>query len=320
MSYGNKGGWTSDKWDDYTTTNIAGKSTAQIFKNSRIHPDFDPKGIVMRESCDSPDYPNSTPIIIAFDVTGSMAEMPADMVKNGLPTVIEQTLQHKPVPDPQFLMMAVGDAYCDRAPLQATQFEVDIRIAQQLTDLYLEGNGGGNGGESYHLAWYFAAKKTKTDSLIKRGKKGIMFTIGDEHLHPTLEAAHIKEIFGDDVGENISSKDLIAMAEKHFDLYHIICTHGMDEKSSFSPIIKQWRDVLGKERVIVLKDHTHLPEIIASALRVHGGEATADVAKTWSGTTALVVADALKNLPTTTGRGGSGSPPAVWRPPAQKYG
>jgi len=234
------------------------------------------------------------------------------MVKTGLPTVIEQTLTHKPVPDPQFLMAAVGDAYSDRAPFQATQFESDIRIAQQLTDLYLEGNGGGNGGESYHLAWYFAAKKTKTDSLTKRGKKGILFTIGDEHLHPKLTSEAIERIFGDKIGEDISSEELISMAEKHYDLYHIICTHGMDDGSYFDPVIKSWQGILGKSRVIVLKDHEHLPEIIAATLRVHAGEPTADVAKTWSGNTAIAVVDALKNLPTPT-RGGGGKP-TVWRP------
>jgi hypothetical protein len=309
------GSWTSQDWGSYSSSN-AGKSTAQIFTQSSIHPDYDPKNITVRESCDSPDHPQSTPIIIAFDVTGSMSEIPAEMVKTGLPTVIEQTLLHKPVPDPQFLMAAVGDARCDRAPFQATQFESDIRIAQQLTDLYLEGNGGGNGGESYHLAWYFAAKKTKTDSLIKRGKKGILFTIGDEHLHPVLTSDQIESVFGDKIGEDISSETLIAMAEKHYDLYHIICTHGESLNSGFSDVIKRWQKILGPERVIVLKDHTHLPEIIAGTLRVHGGEATADVVSTWSGKTALVVADALKNLPTTK-RGGVGKP-AVWRPGGPK--
>lgn len=302
------GSWTSADWGNYSSSN-AGKSTSQIFTQSSIHPDYDPKNITVRESCDSDDHPESTPIVIAFDVTGSMSRIPAEMVKTGLPTVVEQTLTHKPVPDPQFMMLAVGDAYCDQSPLQATQFESDIRIAKQITDFHLEGGGGGNGGESYHLAWYFAAKKTKLDSLIKRGKKGILFTIGDEHLHPTLESAHIRQIFGDDVHEDISSKELVTMAEKSFDLFHIICTH--DHESSFGAVIKQWESVLGKEHVIVLNNHEHLPEIIASALRVHAGEATADVAKTFSDSTALVVVDALRNLPTNS-RGGV--KPKVWRP------
>lgn len=307
------GSWTSADWGSYTRTTTAGKTTQQIFTQSSIHKDFDPKNIVVRESCDSADHPKSTPIIIAFDVTGSMTEIPADMVKDGLPTVVEQTLKHQPVPDPQFLMMAVGDAYVDRAPLQATQFESDIRIAKQLQDIYLEGGGGGNGGESYALAWYFAAKKTKTDSLIKRGQKGIMFTIGDEPLHPRVEADQIEEIFGDKVSESIASKDLLAMAEKHFDPYHIICTHG--HRKQYMPLIKEWEKIMGKERLIVLDNHEHLPEIIASALRVHGGELVADVAKSFSDSKAVAVVDALSNLPAAR-RPGGGKLPGVWRPPS----
>ena len=75
------------------------------------------------------------------------------------------------VTDPQFLCAAIGDSKSDKTPLQVTQFESDIRIIRQLTDLYLEGGGGGNYGESYHLLWYFAAYRTAADCFEKRGKK-----------------------------------------------------------------------------------------------------------------------------------------------------
>lgn len=43
-----------------------------IFKKSTLNDKYNPRFIQMRESCDSNDSPASTPIIIAFDVTGSM--------------------------------------------------------------------------------------------------------------------------------------------------------------------------------------------------------------------------------------------------------
>lgn len=307
------GYWTTSDWGSYSRTHTKGKTTDEIFTSRSLPKDLDPKGITVRESCDSAEHPLSTPIIIAFDVTGSMRDMPAHMVTTGLPTVIEQTLEHKPVTDPQFLMMAVGDAYCDSAPLQMSQFESDIRIAHQLKDFFLEGGGGGNEGESYNLAFYAAARKTKTDSLIKRGRKGVMFTIGDEPLLPTLEAKHIEKVFGDKVNGDIASTDLIAMAEKSFDLYHIFYTHGHNV-ASYEHNIRNWEKAMGKERIIVLKSRDDLPEIIASALRVHGGEPVASVANTFSSSKAVAVVDALKNLPTAS-RGG-GRSPDLWRPPS----
>jgi hypothetical protein len=42
-------------------------------------------------------------------------------------------------------------------PLQATQFEADIRIAEQLLDVFFDRAAAAeDGGESYCLSWYFA--------------------------------------------------------------------------------------------------------------------------------------------------------------------
>ncbi|HAO33838.1 MAG TPA: hypothetical protein DCQ84_12920, partial [Candidatus Competibacteraceae bacterium] len=60
-----------------------------------------------------------------------------------------------------------------------------IRIARQLRRLWLEKGGGGNACESYTLPWYFAATHTAIDCFEKRGKKGYLFTVGDEE--PPLE-------------------------------------------------------------------------------------------------------------------------------------
>ena len=81
---------------------------------------------------------------IAIEGRGGHASMPQlgrDAIiigKQGLARLFEFSYVYfmvdHPVADPHMMIMGVGDAWCDRAPLQVTQFEPDIRIAEQLTD------------------------------------------------------------------------------------------------------------------------------------------------------------------------------------------
>ena len=165
---------------------------AELFKQSEIFNNFIPLNITTRESCASKEHPDPTSIIIACDVTGSMGKIPVNLLKGGLGNIMESLMKIKSISNPQVMFAAIGDADHDKAPLQVTQFESDNRIEEQLKKLYLEGGGGGNNIESYHAIWYFAAYKTRLDSL-KQGKKGILFTMGDEMVSPTLKADHIRK-------------------------------------------------------------------------------------------------------------------------------
>lgn len=312
------GSWTSSDWDSFKSRSTVDSNTGraktrdQIFSRSSVNPDFDPKGIAVRESVDSPDNPNSTPVIVALDVTASMGHIPEALIKDGLGRMATETLDRKPVTDPHIMFMAIGDAHSDRYPLQVTQFEADIRIAEQLKELYLEGGGGGNGIESYNLAWYFAARKTQIDSFEKRGEKGLLFTIGDEGMPTSLRASHLREYLGDSVERDISTEDLLRMVEERYDVFHLAALEGHSVEQSEQA---HWKSLLG-ERLIPVTDYTKIPEIIVSTLEVIGGRPKADVTASWDGSTALVVRDAIDGL-TEGGRSlqkrGGGSP-TVWRP------
>lgn len=126
--------WNPSDWDNYTT-HARTKDRASIFTAHALNPDFDPRNIQVRESVDSAANPASTPIIVALDVTGSMGRIPEQLIKGSLGTFIEEIYRRKPVSDPHLMFMGVGDAHFDRAPLQVTQFEADLRIAEQLAGL-----------------------------------------------------------------------------------------------------------------------------------------------------------------------------------------
>lgn len=306
-----KGRWDPSDWDSFSSTTKTMRAD-DIFDSRGMHADLDPKTIAFREARDSAISPNSTPIIVALDVTGSMGIIPEYMIKEGLGTLVEELLKRKSVPDPQFMFMGVGDANYDRAPLQVTQFETDILSAQQLKKIWIEHGGGGNDFESYNLPWYFAAMKTRTDAVEKGRRKGLIFTIGDELAPPNLTAAQLKKYLGDDVAQDMSSRDILAKVEQMYDVFHVVVEQGSCCRHRRSDVYNSWNELLGQGRIIPLADYTKLSEVLVSAIEVHEGRLAPDVAKSWSSSsTAVVVANAVKNI-TPANR----SKPPVTRPGA----
>ena len=118
------------------------------------------------------------------------------------------------------MIMGIGDLAYDHAPIQASQFESDVRIAEHLDKVYMERGGGGNGFESYTAAWYFGLYHTKLDCW-RRGKKGIIITMGDEPLNPYLPRAPLSKVTGDNLEADVETKDLYELTKEKFDIYHI---------------------------------------------------------------------------------------------------
>lgn len=237
------------------------KSQNEIFKQSRIHESLSPVDLKFRESRDSEAHPNSLPCITGLDVTGSMGKVPHDLIKSGLPTMMS-TLIENHLPDVAVCFVAVGDHKSDSAPLQVAQFESgDEELDRHLENTWLEGNGGGNGGESYFLPWYFAAKKTRTDAWEKRKEKGFIFTIGDEHCHGEIDSNSIKRIFGDsEATEGAKAIDLLREAQEKYHVFHL--NLGGDSVQS------SWKRLIGENNIKV-DHHEDIPKIIASTILSH---------------------------------------------------
>lgn len=287
-------GWTRidpDQWKQYANQ-VAGKTTQQVFRSRGMQDDLNPSKIGRRESRDSAANPNSTPMIVGGDVTGSMGELARELVQVGMPTLTKEIFERKPVSDPHLMFMAIGDAHTDEAPLQVTQFESSIVLADQMQRIYVEGNGGGNGSESYHLPWWFASQRCDIDAT-KRGRKGLIFTYGDESVPPPLTPAQLKRVTGDTIESALSAQQLLTMAERSWDVFHIIVGDSGYARNRLPELTAEWRALMG-ERAIVLRDHTKMAELIVSLAQVTAGQAPAQVAASWSGDTALVIQDALQ--------------------------
>lgn len=220
------GSWTRDSFRSYSTSmgrsvnnkgDVSGDYCAQdMFKQRMIAPELDPKN-KMRECCDSEEHQNTIPVILGLDVTGSMGGAAVEVAKK---LNVVMTSLYEKIADVEFMIMGIGDLAYDNAPIQASQFESDIRIAEQLDKIYFEGGGGGNSYESYTAAWYFGIRHTKLDCW-NRGRKGIIITMGDEPLNPYLPKDPLSRVTGDNLQGDIETKELYEETRRKFNIYHL---------------------------------------------------------------------------------------------------
>ncbi|HEX4832865.1 MAG TPA: hypothetical protein VH478_17415 [Trebonia sp.] len=263
--------WSTNVYD--AAKKMRGGASAFGYSDSgarAVHPGLDPKGIT-RESRDSDEHPDSLAIAVLFDVTGSMGGVPR-VLQEKLPQLLGLLLRKGYVRDPQILFGAIGDATCDRAPLQVGQFESDNRMDGDLERILLEGGGGGQKSESYELAMYFMARHTITDCFGKRGKRGYLFVIGDELAYNRVKPREVASVVGDTLREPVSLTAMAAELTRRWDTYYILPEgsyyQGDDEVLSF------WRTLLG-QNVIELSDLDAACETIA--LTIGLGEDTVDL-------------------------------------------
>lgn len=202
---------------DLSSGDLKGTYTTQeMFKARHLDKALNPYNVI-RECCDSEEHPETIPVILALDVTGSMGKSSVEVAKK---LNVVMTDLYKKVKDVEFMIMAIGDLEYDCYPIQASQFESDIRIAEQLDKVYFEGGGGGNAYESYTAAWYFGARHTKLDCW-NRGKKGLIITIGDELINPYLLKNELENTTGDSLQDDIGTKSLLEEVLPKYELYHL---------------------------------------------------------------------------------------------------
>ena len=318
------GNWSEDFYQQRSQTRQrTGQSTfahhtAQAAKpreEQAVHARLNPKGVKIRESCDSLEHPNSIAVGILLDVTGSMESVPVIVQKN-LPK-LHGLIGKIGIPDTQILFGAIGDEFYDRGSAQLGQFESDNRMDEDLEHFWLEGQGGGNNGESYQNGIYFFARHTKTDCWEKRQKKGYLFIIGDEYTHKLVKRESVETLFGERMEvESISAEGIIKECQQRYNIFYIMpqhTSHGRD-----TAIQNDWKKLLGAENVLILQNEEDICELIATTMGVCEKVVTIDGAKAAleaTGTTSTVsnkIAASLVELAKARGVD-PGKPPKVQR-------
>lgn len=259
----------------------------EVFKNKTCNPRLNPRYIGKRECFDSAEHPNTTPIVVGLDVTGSMGYLAVEIASGALNELITKLYSTECVQDPALMCAAYGD-YQDEFPLQVTQFESDIRIAEQLLEIYFENRGSGQVVPT--LLWEFLSRHTNIDAIQKRGKKGYVFTIGDsapirtepKKIYPSL----VSRVIGDN--DNDLSRDLILReVSQKFHVFHIMVDRTQRGNQDCLP---------GRKIVIAETEIKSLPQIIISTIQLQNGEDKEKILNQWDPIEQPIVRKALDQL------------------------
>lgn len=265
------GVWSAQAYDRVTKCKMATDTTFAYTMSAKASGRYeaheglrilDDQGNPMtRESRDSEEHPESTPIVVGFDVTGSMGENPR-ILQRDLKGLFGMLVRKDVVSDPQVAIGAYGDTHCDRVPVQFSQFESDNRIDDNLDNVFIEGCGGGNNGEtSTALVWY-VANHVVTDAWEKRKKRGYLFLIGDEcALEVGGDAS--KRFLGEAEPHEITSEMAFDSAREKWDVYFLLVDN-YAAKEQHSRV--KYEGLLGKDHVITLETTESAPAVIASVI------------------------------------------------------
>ncbi len=233
----------------------------------KVHDLLDPKrpnkaGLVIRESLDSDTCPNSVPVAVLFDVTGSMRQVPQTFVLK-LNTLMATLVKKGFLKDPHVLFGAIGDATCDDFPLQIGQFETGNEMDDVLSKIILEGGGGGQNTESYELGMYYLARKSKLDSVDKRGKKGYCFIIGDELPYDSINKNEVSSVIGDTLEANIPTKDILEELRAKFEVFWIIPNQTSNFRSA--SVVDPLKKMFG-QNFLKLENPDNICELIVTTI------------------------------------------------------
>jgi hypothetical protein len=201
-----------------------------------------------------------TPLVIAVDVTGSMAEWPAEIFDR-LPLLYNTLSQYRP--DLEICFAAIGDAGFDRWPLQCTRFTRGFSLESELKAIYGEG-GGGDEPESYGLfAWWMNTHVTIPATLEERP---FLIVFGDATMHPKVRRDEVKRVIGDGLQQDADS---IAAWK---DLGRTWNTWFLRRKGRASDAVqKQWAQAVGSQKIIQIEDEQRAVDYAMGLIARHWG-------------------------------------------------
>jgi len=186
---------------------------------------------------------STNPVLVAVDVTGSMANWPFEIFDR-LPLLYNTLSQYRD--DLAICFAAIGDAACDRWPLQVTDFAHGYDLEQLLAALYGEG-GGGDAPESYGLFAHWVNTHVKVHSA---ADKPFLIVFGDVTMHPTVPRKQIADLLGDRVSRDVDAVDAWREVCERWNVWFLRRPTGRQGDE----VDRQWGKAIGEQKIIHIQD------------------------------------------------------------------
>ncbi|HDQ70862.1 MAG TPA: zinc ribbon domain-containing protein [Chloroflexi bacterium] len=184
-----------------------------------------------------------TPLIVAVDVTGSMASWPFEIFDR-LPLLYNTLSQYRD--DLEICFAAIGDAGYDRWPLQVTTFASGYDLEQLLGSLYGEG-GGGDAPESYGLFAHWV--NTHVEAPHAR-ETPFLVLFGDAPMHPQVPAEQIAHYLGDGKNGHVDALAAWRQVCQNWNVWFLRRPTG----NPGDPVDQQWGQAISEQKIFHIQD------------------------------------------------------------------
>lgn len=203
---------------------------------------------------------SKNPLIVAVDVTGSMAQWPFEIFDR-LPLLYNTLSQYRP--DLQVCFAAIGDAAFDRWPLQVTRFAEGFALETQLKAIYGEG-GGGDTPESYELfAWWLNTHVTLHADL---DEKPMCIVFGDAPMHPKVRPDQVRAVVGETLLREVDAISAWRDVSKRWNTWFL-----RRKGSSRDEVQKQWSRALDSQHIVHIEDEQRAVDYAMALVAHHWG-------------------------------------------------
>jgi hypothetical protein len=205
------------------------------------------------------------PLIVVIDETGSMGEWPATMFSK-LP-YLDHEVRWYLGEDAEIAFMAIGDAQNgEKYPLQVQPFMSGTKLVDSLKSLVIEGNGGGNGGETYELAALYLLHNLEVDP----SAQPVVIFIGDEPCFNSVSVSDAKNWSQVSLERSLSTADVFGDLKKKASVYFIHKPYGhgsgSDDDQETRRVRASWSKLVGDDHIAPLGDPNRVVDVIFGIL------------------------------------------------------